>query len=162
KLEGALRVEPTPSDAIVLVDGKEVAHGSWSGKLPSGQHEVTVRALWHETVTQPVRITSRSSQAVRPILETVPRAYFEIAAGFIPVYDATAHLELGACNDACFGTFLGVRGGYQITERISAELFVDTFIMPRESRGTMTSSTRTGEAVDVTYGEQADATAIIG
>src|SRR5207249_7228183 len=106
KLEGSLRVEPTPSDATVAIDGKEVSDGSWTGNLPSGQHEVTVRATWHETITQPVRITSRSSQAVRPVLETVPRAFLEIAAGFLPLYETSARLELGPCNDACFGTFL--------------------------------------------------------
>lgn len=162
KLDGALRVEPTPSDAIVAIDGKDVGRGSWSGVLPSGQHEVVVRAAWHETVRQPVRISSRASQAVRPVLETVPRAFMEIAAGFIAFYDTTARLELGPCNDACFGTMIGLRGGYQITERISAELFVDTTSMPRSSRGELRTATRYGEVVTVNWGERADATTIIG
>jgi hypothetical protein len=43
-LDAQLRVTPTPTTALVSIDGVVVGHGAWEGKLRSGAHVVEVAA----------------------------------------------------------------------------------------------------------------------
>ncbi|HEV3189600.1 MAG TPA: PEGA domain-containing protein, partial [Polyangiaceae bacterium] len=121
-LLGQLRVEPTPADARIRVDGKDVGRGSWSGYLQPGEHGVSASADWHETTTMTVRTSSRSPRVLRPTLRTVPRMSAELWAGPTPYSDLGAR-NAPNCNAGCVGSVVGLAGGYALTQRLSLQLF---------------------------------------
>src|SRR5262249_11346884 len=43
-LDGSLRVEASPGEGAISIDGKRVAQGAWEGRLPLGAHSVEVAA----------------------------------------------------------------------------------------------------------------------
>jgi hypothetical protein len=121
-LPGELRVEPTPIDARVLVDGLDVSQGTWAGSLPSGEHALEVRADWYEPARVQVAVSSEAPQAVRPTLERVRRVYGEIYGGatLFPVYGVRG---TDGCSGGCVGSLIGARGGYLLSPRVGVEIF---------------------------------------
>jgi hypothetical protein len=120
-LPGELRVEPTPSEAHVFVDGREVARGSWHGELPGGEHQVVVSADWYETQQMSVLLTSRGTQALRPVLRPLPRLYFDLWGG-AAIAQTTALRP--TCGLGCQGNVVGVSAGYEATPRLGIELYL--------------------------------------
>jgi hypothetical protein len=157
-LDGALRIEPTPSDARVIVDGTRVSQGAWSGELPSGEHRVRVEAPWYVPETRVVDLTSRGVQAVRPVLLPTSRAYLELVAGFaVPgMFDVGVRGGIGVCNVSCVGNLIGVRSGYGLTSSVSVELFVFSLSLPHDSATTV-SGTILGQSGSARYTENVDA-----
>jgi hypothetical protein len=162
RLSGRLRVEPTPGDARVSIDGVVASRGSYVGDVTSGRHEVAVSAPWYETHTQAVWVSSRAAQAVRPVLQPVPRAYADVSAGVVPLFDATAHLASGACTDSCIGMFAALRGGYNVTARVSLELGLLGFTLPQKTSRSYDDTTLGGVTAHAYYTESANAQLIIG
>jgi hypothetical protein len=58
-LDASLRVEASPAVAAVAVDGKEVGHGEWKGRLPLGLHTVEITAPGFLPEERTVRIERR-------------------------------------------------------------------------------------------------------
>ena len=155
RLSGVLRVEPTPSDASVAIDGKKVPRGSWGGAVLVGKHDVRVAADWYEPEQQTVTVVATGVQAVRPTLARVPRADVEVSAGPTPFYDSGVRGGIGACNAACFGYTVGLRAAYRLTPRLAVELGVSIVALPHESTTTV-SGTFEHAAVQGSYTETAD------
>jgi hypothetical protein len=121
-LPGELRVEPTPVDARVRIDGVDVARGTWAGSLPSGEHAVEVVADWYEPSRASVPVSAEAPVAVRPTLERVRRVYGEIYAGatLFPAYQVRG---TDGCSGGCIGNLIGARGGYLLWPRVGMEIF---------------------------------------
>jgi len=58
---GLLTIRPNVDGATVQVDGLEVGHGVWSGKLTAGTHRVSVSAPTWNTTTADVVVSSGAS-----------------------------------------------------------------------------------------------------
>jgi hypothetical protein len=144
-LDAELRVEPTPSNARVFIDGVPVGAGVWQGRLGVGTHRVEVTAEGHIADRRTID-TARDQRRVLAIaLERnladpmwsggfSPHIYLELAAGIA----ATRSLG-GAANHACANPdppisscaeqsqppgFAGaVRAGYEIGQGVGIELF---------------------------------------
>lgn len=163
KLSGLLRVEPTPNNASVFVDDVLVSRGSFNAQVASGRHVITVSAPWYEQAIEPVSVSSRVAQALRPVLAAVPRAYVDIGAGVVPLYDATGRLGLGlGCTKQCVGLSTTLRGGYNITSHVALELGMLFFQLPQEASSTFTGTTASGAQVNATYTESASSFFIAG
>jgi hypothetical protein len=132
-LSGELRVEPSPTTAHVVVDGREVSRGTWSGELPSGDHIVEVREDWYEPQRVPVRVSSREPRALRVTLEPVRRVYGDALFG-VTALSSYATPEVASCTHACAGLFLGLRGGYAVTPKLGVEIFyVGEMLLKRQN-----------------------------
>jgi hypothetical protein len=119
-LPSELRIEPLPSNARVAIDGREVARGSWTGWLPSGDHTMALSAGWHEASTFQVRTSSRAPTVVRPELEPVRRLYAEILGG---IAWADTRSVLRDCGGGCVNNVGGGRVGWLIAPRFGVEAF---------------------------------------
>ncbi len=155
QLSGMLRVEPTPSQANVLIDGQHVANGSWGGLVLVGKHDVRIESPWYEPETETVRVKSTGIQAVRPILAPMPRAYIDVSAGIVPLYDPGVRGGIGACNTSCIGYSVGLRAGYIIRPRFAIELGLGLWSLPYEAATTV-NGVFEGAAVQAPYSELAD------
>jgi len=72
EMDGALRIESTPSGASVRVDGGEVEGATpWQGRLPLGQHRLELRAEGFVPVTQSMQLKRREQNVLSV---TLPRA----------------------------------------------------------------------------------------
>jgi hypothetical protein len=66
--EGRLRIETTPAEATIELDGKVVGSGTWDGPLPSGGHQLIVKRSGFQTYTSEITITDDQSREVRATL----------------------------------------------------------------------------------------------
>jgi len=167
-LPGDLRVEPSPTDARVAVDGRVVSVGTWSGRVPSGDHVVLVTHDWYVPQRVPVHVSSRTPITIRPSLEQIPRVYGEIFGG-VTLPPGFKVLGTNNCADGCIGNMGGGRGGYMISDRFGVELFiVAAMALDRDSRSTITvnghpvTGNGPGGPVSVDYAEHADVGATFG
>jgi len=153
-LPGELRVEPSPKEARVAIDGREVSRGAWSGKVPSGDHLVDVSAPWYEPQRLRVTVSSRAPAAIRPTLERVRRLYGEGFAG-IALWPHT-RASFDECVGTCLGNPGGVRVGYLLAPRLGLEAFaLFGMFLPRERIRTVTAGGTADASSD--YDEYANA-----
>jgi hypothetical protein len=119
-LPAELRVEPTPTNAVVSVDGAVVSKGTWASSLPSGRHVVEVTAPWHEPRRTDVALGSEEPREIRVALDPVRRVSIELFGGptVLPAYESAVR----ACA-SCTGYFLGGRAGYRLTRAFGLEIF---------------------------------------
>ncbi|MGO9710041.1 MAG: PEGA domain-containing protein [Polyangiaceae bacterium] len=66
--EGKLRIEATPVEASIEVDGKIVGSGTWEGGLPSGGHQVIVKRPGFQPYTSEITISDDQSRDVKATL----------------------------------------------------------------------------------------------
>ena len=142
RMDSQLRVEPTPSNARVDIDGVPVGNGVWEGKLKSGKHRVEVAAEGFVAYRKDAMLASGARESLRIELERdltnpmwrdevfQPHIYAELFGGvaWSPSFGGSAD---SACSgDACsgrsrpFGPIGGARGGYQLTSGLGLEVFV--------------------------------------
>ncbi|HEY2410175.1 MAG TPA: PEGA domain-containing protein [Polyangiaceae bacterium] len=154
KLDAELRIEPTPSNARVFLDGVPVGTGVWQGPLKSGAHRVEVMADGHVASSQNVTVAGGKQQAVQVTLERdlsspiwhagfVTHPYLEVVGGLaiVPslngdaqkacdskVTDPTGQ-QVSGCgsHSSSLGPLLGLRGGYEFAKGLGVELFVGYF-----------------------------------
>jgi hypothetical protein len=72
-LDGALRVEATPEEAAIAVDGNVLGHGAWEGRLPLGVHTLEIRASGFSTTRQELHLERRKQPQIRVHLAHAPR-----------------------------------------------------------------------------------------
>ena len=154
-LDGELRVEPTPDDARVTVDGIDRGTGTWTGSVPSGDHLVEVSAPWHEPQQMHVTVSSRAPAAVRPVLERVRRLYVELFAG-MSFFSNTGASMTGCDETTCIGNPGGGRIGYLLTPHLALEIAVAGFTMPHRSIHTATASFGGSPVSSPSYQEDAN------
>jgi hypothetical protein len=161
-LPGELRIEPTPSDARVAIDGRAVASGAWSGLLPSGDHTVEITADWYLPLRRTVTVSSRRAQSIRPSLEQIRRGYIEVFAGPMPKAQYGVR-GVTNCAQTCGGIIAGMRGGYRVTPHVGFELFLISANLSTESDRTLTApSPNLSNLTTNHYSESADATFYAG
>jgi hypothetical protein len=140
-LDAELRVEPTPANARVDIDGVPVGAGVWQGRIPSGAHRVEVYAQGHVPFRRDMTASSGKREVVRVTLERDltnpmwkvgfrPHLYFELALGgaFAPSLGGSADAACGRgeCSDRArpFGPYVDARGGYAIIRELGVELSI--------------------------------------
>ncbi len=176
KLDAELRIEPTPTNARVDIDGVQVGNGVWEGRLKSGDHKVEVTAKGFLAFRRDVAVRSGQREVVTVALQRdlsdplwresyfVPHLYVEAVGG-----PAMSPSFGGAADNACargecsarsrpFGFLVGARGGYQLTSGLGVELFLGYWQMKE-------SVTRSAEAtsdVPITAKDYEDGTRFAG
>jgi hypothetical protein len=127
ELDAALRVEPTPPGASVVIDGVPVGRGVWIGWLKSGQHRVEIGAEGFLAATRDVKLERGGREIVNVALDRDPNAAmwkkpsrwaFDVTAGvaFVPSFGGEV---AGACTGKCsqslgLGALGLVHAGYQL------------------------------------------------
>jgi hypothetical protein len=129
ELESTARIEPTPANATVAIDGVSVGRGVWDGKLRAGGHRVEVAEEGFLTVRRDLRLEKGQRQLLPMQLERDPTSplwraqhppRFVVEAGLEGVLGATYGGDvMSACSGSCSSAFpLGVRavlrGAYQL------------------------------------------------
>jgi hypothetical protein len=66
--EGHLKIEATPAEATIELDGKVVGSGTWEGGLPSGGHQVIVKRPGFQPYTSEIMISDDQSRDVKATL----------------------------------------------------------------------------------------------
>jgi hypothetical protein len=66
--EGRLRIEATPTEAAIEIDGKVVGSGTWEGGLSSGGHQVIVKKPGFQPYTSEITISDDQSREVKATL----------------------------------------------------------------------------------------------
>jgi hypothetical protein len=129
-LEGELRVEPTPANAVVAVDGVTLGRGVWEGPVRLGERRVEVASEGFIPSRQTVRLEKGSRRAVAVQLERDPSSplwraqhpphVFLEAGGAALLSPSLGGDIAGACKGACSsGVAAGVMGelraGYELS-----------------------------------------------
>ncbi len=147
KLDASIRIEPTPSNALVNIDGVSVGNGIWEGRLTSGRHRIEIAAdgfiPYRHDVT--VRAGQRELQRVsldrdlsNPMWQAgfVPHIYVEVVGGaaWAPSFgggaDSLCSQQGGTCDRSRpLGFLAGARGGYEITKGLGLEVFLGALYM---------------------------------
>ena len=127
ELDAALRVDPTPPNATVVIDSVPVGHGTWIGWLKSGKHKVEVGSEGFLPVARDVTLQRGGREIVAVQLDRDPnsalwkkpsRWVFEVNAG-VPLTPTLAGGVDWTCTGSC-GTSIGVgavglfHAGYQL------------------------------------------------
>lgn len=134
-LDASLRIEPTPADAEVSIDGLSVGRGAWEGKVPSGKPLVEVAADGFISYRRAVAMRHGKNDALHITLERDAESiYGRKGRGprhpphFLAEVSASAPLliSLGGdaaagCAAACgkplgYGPGLVARAGYDIAD----------------------------------------------
>src|SRR5262249_39471518 len=109
ELDAALRVDPTPPGATVVIDSVPVGHGVWVGWLKSGAHKVEVGAEGFLPATKEVQLQRGGREIVAVQLDRDPNAALwkkpsrwiheiAVAGAFVPSFGG----EVGSgCNAKC-------------------------------------------------------------
>jgi hypothetical protein len=134
-LTSTLRVEPTPVNALVIIDGVPVGRGIWEGRLRAGGHKLEVVEEGFFPTTLSISIANAARSVEKPNLErdtnsplwktSAPsRFVIEAKAGgaFGPSFGgdvtggdgASSGLVVGALGRASLGYELGVGLGFSV------------------------------------------------
>jgi hypothetical protein len=142
KLDAEMRIEPTPANARIDIDGVQVGSGVWEGRLQSGTHQIEVTADAFLAYRREVAVRAGQREVLRVALErdlTNPRWREDVFRPhiFVEVVAAGAVAPSfgGAADAACgrgecskrtrpAGVLVGARGGYQLTSGLGIELFL--------------------------------------
>ncbi|MCC6215850.1 MAG: PEGA domain-containing protein [Polyangiaceae bacterium] len=141
-LDAKLRIEPTPSNARIDVDGVQIGNGVWEGGLKSGSHKIEVSAPGFLAYRKDVRIQAGQREVLRVVLERdlsdprwkdrafQPHLFAEAVVGgaWGPTLGGAAGAACGRgeCSEHAqpTGFLAGARGGYQISTGLAAEVFL--------------------------------------
>jgi hypothetical protein len=176
RLDATFRIEPTPANAKVFVDGIALGNGVWEGKLESGKHQVEVAADGFVALRRSITLRSGEREVLHvgldrdlndPMWAGVafrPHLYAEILGGpaFAPSFggSAAAACKRDECSDRSrpFGFLVGARAGYALAPRLGLELFLGWMSM----REKMTRTVDTRSDFDVTANDYGDETRFAG
>ncbi len=139
KLDAAIRIEPTPSNAQVNIDGVSVGNGVWEGRLTSGTHRVEIAAEGFVPYRHDVAVRAGQRELQRVSLDRdlsnpmwqagfVPHIYVEAVGGLAWAPSLGGGSDKG-CDSNCdrsrpLGFLAGARGGYEISKGLGVELFL--------------------------------------
>lgn len=145
-----LEVRANVEDAVIRIDGVDVGHGTWSGKVPPGSHQLEVSAPDYRTAIIDVTVPSSATAIEYPIVLTkigeAPGAYDHVDRKpprekklyIVPTLALDgASYRLSAVLDeppsgtrrAFAGAALGVRAGYRFTKVVAAELHAEAGVL---------------------------------
>lgn len=135
ELAAAVKIEPTPAQATVSVDGIELGRGNWEGRLRPGTHKVSAMADGYLPLERAVVADKGKTTRVPVALARDPKALgiatstfvLELGAG-LPIGIVSGGSDLSAsCTGTCSsGVPLGVRavvhGAYETGSGFGAGL----------------------------------------
>jgi hypothetical protein len=141
KLDAEIRIEPTPSNATVFVDGVQVGNGVWEGRLRSGAHKVELIAQGFLPQRRDVSIKTGQREVLSISLERdlsdpmwrggfVPHLYAELVGGALWSPSLRGGADAACDREECsergrpFGFVVGARGGYALTSALGVEVFL--------------------------------------
>jgi hypothetical protein len=160
-LDAELRIEPTPSNARVHVDGVAVGAGVWQGKLRAGTHRIEITAEGHVADRRSIEALRGQRSVFSVALERdlsdpmwkagfVPHLYLE-AAGGPALSRSLGGSADAACADAAgsgacreqsrpFGFLVGARAGYELVRGLGLELSFGYTSLAEEQTRTVVAS----------------------
>jgi PEGA domain len=176
KLDASIRVEPTPSNAEVDIDGVSVGHGIWEGRLASGQHRLEIGADGFVPYRKDVTLRVGPRDVLRVSLDRdltnpmwkagfVPHVYAEIVGGatWAPSFGGGADrscTSASSCSETPpLGFLAGARGGYEVTKGLGLELFLGAIYAKETTTRQLVAA---GEYGSWTSSEADDTTEIFG
>lgn len=141
KLDASIRVEPTPSNAEVDIDGVSVGHGIWEGRLTSGRHRLEVGADGFIAYRKNITLRGGPREVLRISLDRdltnpmwkagfVPHLYAEVVGGatWAPSFGGSADKSCSSATSCSetppLGFLAGARGGYEVAKGLGLELFL--------------------------------------
>jgi len=154
KLPGELRVDPTPSDAEIFVDGKKVGAGPFKGDVSAGTHVITVTAPWHREHSTAVTFVPGRSEAMSVSLDRIRRFYFELQPVVNPLSVPKGSFASpdsgGAGGGGLFGSVL--RAGLKVHPHFAIELGAGfaRWTQRRSANGLRTENNVEGNLIDET------------
>jgi hypothetical protein len=129
-LDGALRVEPTPANAVTALDGVTLGRGVWEGPVRLGDHKVEVASEGFLPSQQTVRLDKGSRRVVAMQLERdptsplwralhPPHVFLEAQAAALAFPSLGGDLSSGCTAKCSPGFAVGVlgelRAGYELS-----------------------------------------------
>lgn len=111
ELDGPLRIESTPSGAILFIDKREIGKTPWEGRLDLGERTIELKASGFADASQVVKVERRREKTLRVSLEAIGRVNAE-GARKARVIGASIAYGMGALG---LGTF-GVAGGLALSK----------------------------------------------
>jgi hypothetical protein len=134
-MTAALKIVPTPSDALLAIDSIELGRGAWDGYLRPGEHTVEVAAEGFLPEKRTIRIRADKPTVLPVPLLRDPRSPFwrppplpphfvielDAALGITPTVGGdVATLCTGDCTSSVgLGSYFSLRGGYELGSRLS-------------------------------------------
>ena len=140
---GTLTITPSVPDAMVQVDGVEIARAAWPLRLPAGKHQVSVTAPGYPTTTAEVVVSAGAFveypikllregevppayQAPRRLPPPSPRPRYIVP---MLAYDGQSLRisqvlgeRVGGSKRSFTGGSVGVRGGYRVSKNFALEI----------------------------------------
>jgi hypothetical protein len=167
ELDAEIRIEPTPANARVDVDGVQIGNGVWEGRLPSGVHKLEIAADGFVAYRKDVRLNKGKREIVKVVLERdlsnpmwsagfVPHLYVEAFAGGAIAMSfsggADEACSAGDCSDSSLplGFIAGARGGYQLTKGLGVELGLGYLSMSESMTRSVSATGETNAAGEAT------------
>lgn len=136
----AAHIRVKPATARLEIGGVSVGQGSWHGRLPVGEHEITAREEGYRDLSQAVVVGELEMEDVRLQLEVDedhPRwqssdsgAFWLEAFGGVAIAPSLGSQAEAGCsegtgcrtNDPALGFLVGGRGGYEFPVGVSIEI----------------------------------------
>jgi len=158
ELEAELRVNPTPANASVLIDGVTVGRGVWEGRLRRGAHTVDVAASGFSASTQKVFLERNEREVLRVTLSKDPssplwrkpsRFFAEISAASL--ISPTLGGDVASCGAPCdaglvTGGDVSLRAGYAFGFGLTLGVSAGYFGLGQTLTGRETAVTPVGRA----------------
>jgi PEGA domain len=136
ELAAQLRIEPSPTNATVVIDGVPVGNGIWAGRLAEGAHRVELTANGYQGQRHDIVLSTGQLRLIRPKLQTErpsptrssgvrARPFVDLTLG--PLFAASLG---GGADDDCrcsirsrpLGAVVLGRFGYTLLPGLSLEL----------------------------------------
>lgn len=123
-LNARLRIEPTPANAMIALDGITLGRGVWEGALRAGEHRIEVTAPDFMPQTLKVTLGQNERKTLPLVLQRDPRSLFAVQRPHF-MFDANANFALAPTFGGDVGRGLGLGGlatlnvGYELSSRLS-------------------------------------------
>ncbi len=129
-LEGRLRIEPVPANAIAALDGVTLGRGVWEGPVRLGAHQVEVaeegflpsrQAVTLDHPTRSVVLVQLDRDLSSPMWRSMhPPHFFFAARGALPLSPSLGSDVEAGCTGACsagaaYGIVGELRAGYELS-----------------------------------------------
>jgi hypothetical protein len=124
QLTARLRIEPSPDNAVIALDGLTLGRGVWEGALRTGNHRIEVTAPDFLPIAQSVQVAKDERKTVKIVLLRNPRSLFAVQkphftmdgnlnALFVPSFGGDIGQGFGV------GGLAMAHGGYEFSSRFA-------------------------------------------
>ncbi|HRI64227.1 MAG TPA: PEGA domain-containing protein [Polyangium sp.] len=123
-LNAQIRIEPSPANAMIALDGITLGRGIWEGALRAGEHRIEVTAPDFMPQARKVTIGQDERKTLTLVLQRDPRSLFAVQKPHL-IFDGNANLALAPTFGGDIGRGLGWGGlatlnaGYELSSHFS-------------------------------------------